>query len=194
MESARCPHVRSVAQPGKPARRSAATQVHASKAFHLGFGKHASKSTLSDANNKRDYRIFEEFAYRVVAEARACRADDIFKLGGNVYAFDSTTIELCLETFQWALFRKNQRKGGIKVHTLYDIETSIPTFFHITEARVHDMNAMDEIPYEENSLQNLTTILSMNLMVLPNQLYLIVKLYNNRPELLPDTHVPTFIK
>ena len=128
-----------------------ATQVHASKAFHLGFGKHASKSTLSDANNKRDYRIFEEFAYRVVAEARACRADDIFKLGGNVYAFDSTTIELCLETFQWALFRKNQRKGGIKVHTLYDIETSIPTFFHITEARVHDMNAMDEIPYEENS-------------------------------------------
>ena len=58
-----------------------ATQVHASKAFHLGFGKHASKSTLSDANNKRDYRIFEEFAYRVVAEARACRADDIFKLG-----------------------------------------------------------------------------------------------------------------
>ncbi len=128
-----------------------ATQVHASKAFHLGFGKHASKSTLSDANNKRDYRIFEEFAYRVVAEARACRADDIFKLGGNVYAFDSTTIELCLETFQWALFRKNQRKGGIKVHTLYDIETSIPTFFHITEARIHDMNAMDEIPYEENS-------------------------------------------
>ena len=128
-----------------------ATQAHASKAYHLGFGKHVSKSTLSDANNKRDYRIFEEFAYKVVAEARACRADDIFKLGGHVYAFDSTTIELCLETFKWAIFRKNQKKGGIKVHTLYDIETSIPTFFHITEARVHDMNAMDVIPYEENS-------------------------------------------
>ena len=128
-----------------------ATQAHASKAFHLGFGKYASKSTLSDANNKRDYRIFEEFAYHIVAEARACRADDIFKLGGNVYAFDSTTIELCLETFKWALFRKNQRKGGIKVHTLYDIETSIPTFFHITEARVHDTKAMDAIPYEESS-------------------------------------------
>lgn len=128
-----------------------ATQAHAKKAFHLGFGKHASRSTLSDANLKRDYRIFEEFAYKVVAEARACRADDIFKLGGNVYAFDSTTIELCLETFKWALYRKNQRKGGIKVHTLYDIETSIPTFLHITEARVHDMNAMDVIPYEENS-------------------------------------------
>lgn len=57
-----------------------ATQAHSKKAFHLGFGKHASKSTLSDANSKRDYRIFEEFAYKVVAEARACRADDIFKL------------------------------------------------------------------------------------------------------------------
>lgn len=128
-----------------------ATQAHSKKAFHLGFGKHASRSTLSDANSKRDYRIFEEFAYKVVAEARACRADDIFKLGGDVYAFDSTTIELCLETFKWTLYRKNQRKGGIKVHTLYDIETSIPTFFRITEARIHDMNAMDVIPYEENS-------------------------------------------
>lgn len=128
-----------------------ATQAHASKAYHLGFGKYASKSTLADANNKRDYRIFEEFAYKVVAEARTCRADDIFKLGGNVYAFDSTTIELCLEAFKWALYRKNQGNGGIKVHTLYDIETSIPTFFHITEARVHDMRAMDVIPYEENS-------------------------------------------
>ena len=95
-----------------------ATHALASKAYHLGFGKYASKSTLSDANNNRDYRIFEEFAYQVVAEARKCRATDIFKLGGNVYAFDSTTIELCLETFKWAIFRKNQRKGGIKLHTL----------------------------------------------------------------------------
>ena len=128
-----------------------ATQALAGKAYHLGFGKYASKSTLADANNKRDYHIFEEFAYQVVAEARKCRATDIFSLGGNVYAFDSTTIELCLETFKWAIFRKHQRKGGIKVHTLYDLETSIPTFFHITEARVNDMNAMDAIPYEEDS-------------------------------------------
>ena len=124
-----------------------ATQAHAGKAFHLGFGKEATKSNLSKANSRRDYRIFEEFAYKVVDEARACRADDIFRLGGNVYAFDSTTIELCLETFKWALYRKNQGKGGIKVHTLYDIETSIPTFFHITEARINDTNAMDTIPY-----------------------------------------------
>ncbi len=76
-----------------------ATQAHTGKAFHLGFGRHVSKSTLTEANSKRDYRIFEEFAYKVVDEAIRCRADEIFKLGGNIYAFDSTTIELCLETF-----------------------------------------------------------------------------------------------
>lgn len=126
-----------------------ATQAHANKAFHLGFGKYASKSTLADANTKRDYRIFEEFAYRVMAEAQKCRAVEIFKLGGKVYAFDSTTIDLCLSIFEWALFRK--KKGGVKIHTLYDIETQIPTFFHITPARLHDTKAMDAIPYEENS-------------------------------------------
>lgn len=126
-----------------------ATHAHANKAFHLGFGKHASKSTLADANANRDHRIFEEFAYRVMAEARQCRATEIFKLGGKVYAFDSSTIDLCLSVFSWALFRK--KKGGIKLHTLYDIETQIPTFFHITPARNHDTRAMDAIPYEENS-------------------------------------------
>ena len=128
-----------------------ATQAHSTKATHLEFGKFVTRSNLSKANNNRDCRIFEEFAYKVIDEARKCRATVIFKLGGNVYAIDSTTIELCLETFKWAIYRKNQRKGGIKVHTLYDLETSIPTFFHITEARVNDMNAMDVIPYEEDS-------------------------------------------
>lgn len=126
-----------------------ATQAHASKAFHLGFGKAATRSNLSKANNNRDCRIFEDFAYRVMADAQKCRAVGIFKLGGKVYAFDSTTIDLCLSVFDWALFRK--KKGGIKLHTLYDIETRIPTFFHITPARQHDTKAMDVIPYEENS-------------------------------------------
>ena len=126
-----------------------ATQAHASKAYHLGFGKHAARSTLADANTKRDYRIFEEFAYKMIAEAQKCRIDDIFKLNGNVYAFDSMTVDLCLSTFEWALFRK--KKGGVKIHTLYDLETQIPTFFHITTAKVHDTKAMDVIPYEENS-------------------------------------------
>lgn len=126
-----------------------ATQAHANKAFRLGFGKAVTKSNLSKANNNRDYRIFAEFAYRVMSEARQCRATEIFKLSGKVYAFDSSTIDLCLSVFGWALFRK--RKGGIKLHTLYDIETQIPTFFHITPARNHDTRAMDAIPYEENS-------------------------------------------
>lgn len=82
----------------------------------------------------------------MVEQARNKRKTDIFKLGGNVYAFDSTTIDLCLSVFWWAKFRK--RKGGIKMHTLYDIETQIPTFFHITTASVHDSKVIDEIPYE----------------------------------------------
>jgi hypothetical protein len=77
------------------------------------------------------------------------RKIDIFKLGGNIYAFDSTTIDLCLAVFWWAKFHKH--KGGIKIHTLYDVETQIPTFFHITNASVHDSKAMKEIPYESGS-------------------------------------------
>jgi len=126
-----------------------ATQAHTGKAYHLGWGKAATRSNLAKANQNRDYRIFEEFAYRMVAEAQKCRATEIFTLGGNVYAFDSTTIDLCLNVFEWALFRK--RKGGIKIHTLYDIETQIPTFFHITTAKLNDVVAMDVIPYEPDS-------------------------------------------
>ena len=117
--------------------------------YHLGFGKGVTRSNLSKANQERDYHIFEEFAYFVVNEAREKRVTDIFNLDGNVYAFDSTTVDLCLSVFWWAAFRKH--KGGIKIHTLYDIETQIPTFFHITEAKVNDVNAMDEIPYESGS-------------------------------------------
>ena len=104
---------------------------------------------MSRVNQDRDYHIFEEYAYFLVREAQQKRKIDIFKLEGNVYAFDSTTIDLCLAVFQWAKFRK--RKGGVKVHMLYDVETQIPTFFHITEASVHDSKAMTEIPYESGS-------------------------------------------
>ena len=124
-------------------------EAHRNKCYHLGFGKHVTKSNLAKANQNRDCRIFEEFAYFLVAEARSKRITDIFKLGGSVYAFDSTTIDLCLSVFWWAKFRK--RKGGIKIHTLYDIETQVPAFFHITEAAVNDVRAMDEIPYEPGS-------------------------------------------
>lgn len=120
--------------------------AHSSKCYHLGIGKNISKSTLAKANEKRNYRIFEDFAYYLVQEAQQIRKQDIFKLGGKVYAFDSTTIDLCLSVFCWAKFRK--KKGGIKVHTLYDAETQIPTFFHITNAATHDSTVMKEIPYE----------------------------------------------
>ena len=126
-----------------------AVAAHQKKCYHLGFGKHVSKTNLAYANSNRDYRIFEEYAYYLIAEARKKRATDIFQLGGNVYAFDSTTIDLCLSVFWWAKFRKH--KGGIKVHTLYDVETQVPAFFHITEAAVHDSKAMSVIPYETES-------------------------------------------
>ena len=106
-----------------------ATQAHASKAFHLGFGKYASKSTLSDANNKRDYRIFEEFAYHIVAEARACRADDIFKLGGNVYAFDSTTIEFALRRSSGLCFERTSGKVASKYTHCMTLKRPFPRSF-----------------------------------------------------------------
>ena len=85
----------------------------------------------------------------MIEQARKKRVNDIFKLDGNVYAFDSTTIDLCLQMFPWAKFRKH--KGGIKVHTLYDVETQVPAFIHVTEAKVNDIKAMDAIPYESGS-------------------------------------------
>jgi hypothetical protein len=123
-----------------------AIYAHYQKCYHLGLGKHVTRSNLAKANTNRDYRIFEEYAYYLVSEARRKRATDIFKLDGNVYAFDSTTISLCLDVFWWAKFRKH--KGGIKIHTLYDLETQIPAFFHITTASVHDSQVMKEIPVE----------------------------------------------
>lgn len=124
-----------------------ALEAHQSKCFHLGLGrKPIAKTTLATANQNRDYRIFEEFAFYMLEQARRNRAADIFKLGGKVYAFDSTTIPLCLSVFWWAKFRK--KKGGVKVHVLYDLEVQVPAFYHITTASVHDSKAMPEIPYE----------------------------------------------
>lgn len=123
-----------------------ALDAHQSKCYHLGMGKNVSRSSLARANQDRDYHIFEEYAYYLVNQARETRATKIFELVGNVYAFDSTTIDLCLSVFWWAKFRR--RKGGVKIHTLYDVETQIPAFFHITEASVHDSKVMKEVPYE----------------------------------------------
>ena len=127
-----------------------ALEAHQSKRYHLGLGREPiAKTTFATANQTRDYRIFEEFAFYMMDQARSKRVVDIFKLKGKVYAFDSTTIPLCLSVFWWAKFRRT--KAGIKMHTLYEIQTDIPTFIHITEAKVHDQRAMDEIPYEQGA-------------------------------------------
>lgn len=123
-----------------------AIDAHNKKIYHLGFGISVTRSNLSKANESRNSKIFEEFAYYLIDIARNKLSNDNFEIKGKVYAFDSTTIDLCLNVFWWAKFRK--AKGGIKLHTLYDITTQIPAFIHITAATVNDVNAMDFIPYE----------------------------------------------
>jgi len=127
-----------------------AFEAHRAKQYHLGLGrKPIAKTTFASVNQNRDYRIFEDFAFYMMEQARKKRVTDIFKLKGNVYAFDSTTIPLCLSVFWWAKFRK--KKGGIKAHVLYDLESQVPAFFHISTASVYDSKAMKEIPYESGS-------------------------------------------
>lgn len=125
--------------------------AHPSKLYHMGFGKSISKSNLALANEQRPFEIYEAFAYHLIGEARKiCLNIDIeFSFSDAIYAFDSTTIDLCLNTFCWATFRK--AKGAVKIHTQYDIRTSIPVFMEVTPASVHDVNAMDLITYEKGS-------------------------------------------
>ena len=123
--------------------------AHSGKCYHLGFGKNVPGSNLAKVNERREPRIFEEFAYHMIDLARKKRFNKDFEIDGKAYAFDSTTIDLCLSVFWWAKFRR--AKAGIKMHTLYEIETDIPAFIHITEAKVHDQRAMDVIPYEQGA-------------------------------------------
>jgi len=124
-------------------------EPHKPKYYHLGFGKGTSRSNFANSNEKRDCRIFEEYAFYLIDLARKSSiVDQDFQLNidGNIYAFDSTTIDLCLSVFWWAKFRTT--KGGIKLHTLYDIKTSIPSFIHVSTASLHDVNALDLLYYE----------------------------------------------
>lgn len=126
-----------------------AITAHDKKSYHLGLGKRVTRSNLSKANENRNHKIFEEFAYHLIDMAQNKLKNDNFEIKGKVYAFDSSTIDLCLSVFWWAKFRK--AKGGIKLHTLYDVTTQIPAFIHITAATVNDVNAMDYIPYENDA-------------------------------------------
>ena len=118
------------------------------KLYHAGFRTRASRSTIADANEKRDWRIYRDFALILISKARRLYAEtDLgLQIENAAYALDSTTIDLCLTLFPWAQFRK--RKSAIKLHTLLDLRGSIPTLVIITSGRVHDTKVMDQIPME----------------------------------------------
>ena len=131
----------------------ATLNAHKTKFNRLGFGTSVTRSNLSKANEQREAKIFEDMAYHMVKTARDLRiglVDKDFFYEGNVYAFDSTTISLCLNVFWWS--KLHHDKGGVKMHTLYDVKTDIPSFFLITNADLHDSKVMNEIPYEPGSL------------------------------------------
>jgi len=117
--------------------------AQAAKLYHMGFREPVRRSTLSDANEARDWRIWAELAQRLIAQARKLHADDDLglELKNTVYALDSTTIDLCLAVFPWAHFRTT--KAAVKMHTLLDLKGSIPSFIHISDGKLHDVNVLD---------------------------------------------------
>jgi hypothetical protein len=115
------------------------------KLYHMGFHGRVARSTLADANDTHDWRIYADFAQVLIRVARPLYASDPIglDLDHSLYALDSTTIDLCLSLFPWARFRKN--KAAVKMHTLLDLHGNIPTFISITDGKVHDVNVLDEI-------------------------------------------------
>jgi hypothetical protein len=125
---------------------------HHEKLYHIGFRGQISRSTMADAGEMRDYRIYQDFAYHLISIARKLYQNEelAIDLAYSLYAFDSTTIDLCLSLFPWALFRKT--KAAIKMHTLLDLRGSIPTFISLTTGKVHDVNVLDILPLEKDSV------------------------------------------
>ncbi len=122
------------------------------KLYHMGIRGRVSRSTLADANENRDWRIYSDFAQILIHEARGLYADDDFglELKETVYALDSSTIDLCLSVFPWARFRKT--KAAVKLHTLLDLRGDIPTFIWITDGKVHDVNILDYLIPEPGAI------------------------------------------
>jgi Domain of unknown function (DUF4372)/Transposase DDE domain len=117
--------------------------AQSSKLYHMGFRSPVCRSTLADANELRDWRIYADFAQRLIVQARKLYAgtDLGLDLANSVYALDSTTIDLCLSVFPWAHFRTT--KSAVKMHTLLDLRGNIPSFIHISDGKLHDVNALD---------------------------------------------------
>ena len=127
-------------------------KLNSIKLFHLGIGKVFDKSTVSRANENRDWRIFQDFGIKLIDQAKELYKDSNgldFDLKGDVFALDSTTVDLCLDVFWWATFRST--KAAIKIHTLLDCKTSIPEFIFISEGDVHDVNILDILPIVKGS-------------------------------------------
>ena len=118
------------------------------KLYHMGIRSSLSRNNLSNANKVRDWRISADLAHSLIRTARKLYVNDSFglELDNTVYALDATTIDLCLSMFPWANFRKN--KGAIKLHTLLDLRGSIPTFIHISDGKLHEVNTLDIVPLE----------------------------------------------
>ena len=125
---------------------------HHEKLYHIGFRGQISRSTMARAGEKRDCQIYQDFAYHLISITRKLyqNEDLAIDLDYSLYAFDSTTIDLCLSLFPWALFRKT--KAAIKMHTLLDLRGSIPTFISLTTGKVHDVNVLDILPLEKDSV------------------------------------------
>jgi hypothetical protein len=123
-----------------------------SKLLHLGFRRPVRRSTLADANEARDWRIYAEFAQRLIAQARRLYARESLPgdLDSTVYALDSTTIDLCLSLFPWAHFRST--KSAVKMHTLLDLRGNIPSFIHISDGKLHDVHALDMVVPEAGAI------------------------------------------
>ena len=117
--------------------------AQAGKLYHMGIGEAVARSTLADANEGRDWRIYFEFAQRLIVKARALYVGEDFgvELANTVYALDATTIDLCLSMVPWAPFRST--KAAITLHTLLDLRGSIPTFIHVSDGKLHDVNVLD---------------------------------------------------
>jgi hypothetical protein len=126
--------------------------AHPNKLYHMGFRCPVKRATLAVANQNRDYRIYRDFAYSLIDLALPLYAGEVLglELKNTVYALDSTTIDLCLSLFPWAVFR--QTKAAVKLHTLLDLRSSIPVFMEITPGKVHDVNILDQIPLPPGSI------------------------------------------
>jgi len=118
------------------------------KLYHMGFRGRIARSTLADANRRRDWRIYADFAQTLIDQARRLYVDEPLgvDLKGAAYALDSTTIDLCLSLFPWATFRR--RKGAVKLHTLLDLRGNIPCFIRVSQGKLHDVNILDELLIE----------------------------------------------